>query len=225
MTLTGEFRLESYRLPLVDVAAAVPEVTLRLVYGEQPDTGPFVFFVRASGSTFDGLERAFDRSPWIRDHDRISETEWMRVYRLESTSHRPNAIEKLRFGRTYTESVTFLSDGWRISQQFADRDALATFRDACDEMDLSFRLDRLYDTNTTNIELIGMTEKQREALLTAYEMGYFTVPRRASMADVATAIGISLPALAERLHRAEAHLIEHFVHSIRYSTPDSLGSN
>lgn len=225
MTLTAEFRLDSYQLPLVDVAAAVPDLTLQLVHSEQPETGPFVFFIRASGSSFDGLEPALDHSPWIGDRVRITETESMRVYQLVTTSRRPTAIERLRLGETYTESVTFLPNGWRMCQQFADRDAFTTFRDSCSEMDLSFHLDRLYDVDVTDIELMGLTDKQHEALLTAYEMGYFTVPRQASMADVATALELSVPAFAERVHRAEVHLIEHFFYSALYNTPDSLESS
>ena len=95
------------------------------------------------------------------------------------------------------------------------------FRESCSEMDLSFHLDRLYDTNSTDAELIDLTGKQHETLLTAYNMGYFTVPRQISMVDIAAALDISLPALSERVHRGEAHLIEHFFYSTRYSTPDS----
>lgn len=225
MTLTAEFRLGSYQLPFVGVAAAVPDLTLRLVHGEQPESGPFVFFVRASGSSFDGLEPAFDRSPWIGEHTLITETVSMRVYRLVTTSRRPPAVERLRLGNTYTESVTFLPDGWRMRQQFADRDAFTTFRDCCSGMALSFDLDRLYEVDATDTKLMGLTDKQHEALLTAHEMGYFAVPRQTSMADVAASLDLSVPALAERVHRAEANLIEHFVYSSRYNAPDSLESH
>jgi predicted DNA binding protein len=93
-----------------------------------------------------------------------------------TTSQRSRAIGKLQLGQTYTESVTFLPDGWRQRQQSADRDALAAVREACSKMDLSFYLDRLYDTTTSAIYLIGLTEKQREVLLTTYQIGGQTDP-------------------------------------------------
>lgn len=121
--------------------------------------------------------------------------------------------------------MTVLSDGWRVKRQFTNRDEFATFRDAIRDKGVSFELDRLYTSNSTDIELIGLTDKQREALCLAYEEGYFSVPRVASMADVAAEIGISVRALAERLHRAQARLIEHFFHSALYNAPHSLRHN
>ncbi len=91
MTLTAEFRLTSSHLSLDDVAAAVPELILQLVHGEQPKSGPFV--IRATGSSFDGLEPALGHSSWVQDHFLISETEVMQLYQLVTTSRRPIAIE------------------------------------------------------------------------------------------------------------------------------------
>lgn len=65
MALTAEFRLHSSELSLVDVAASVPNITLQIEDGRQPESGPFVFFIRATGSTFDGLETAFEQSPSV----------------------------------------------------------------------------------------------------------------------------------------------------------------
>lgn len=101
-----------------------------------------------------------------------------------------------------TEAVTILPDGWRIKQQFADRDELIKLREAARNMDISFQLNRLYESASTDSDLIGLTDKQRVALLAAYEEGYFAVPRQASMATVAAALTISSSALTERLRRA-----------------------
>lgn len=124
-----------------------------------------------------------------------------------------------------TEAVTTLSDGWRITQQFADRDELAKVREFARNMDISFHLNQLYESASPDRDLIGLTDKQRVALLAAYEAGYFAVPRKASMATVAAALDISSSALTERLHRAQAHLIEYFVHSDVYKTPADLDTD
>lgn len=216
MALIAEFQLRSPRLPLVDVAAAVPETTLQLEGGEQSGSGSFVFFIRATGSTFNGLDTALEESPLVEEHYRVSEVGSMRLYQLVMASRRPTAVDELALGKTFSESLTFLPNGWRLRQRFADRQEFAKLRDLCREFGLSFELDRLYSATSTDEDLIGLTDKQREALLTAYESGYFAVPRRASMADVATQLDISVPSLAERLHRAEAHLIEHFFYSQVY---------
>ncbi|MDG5776024.1 helix-turn-helix domain-containing protein [Haloarculaceae archaeon H-GB2-1] len=39
-------------------------------------------------------------------------------------------------------------------------------------------------------------------------MGYFAIPRTASLDDVAAELGISASSLSERLRRAQTHLVE-----------------
>lgn len=91
-----------------------------------------------------------------------------------------------------------------------DRDELAAYRDSCRKLAMDFRLDRLYESSGDNDRLPGVSEKQHEALRAAYETGYFDVPRQASLRDVADSLDISRSALAERLHRGQAHVLEHY---------------
>lgn len=55
--------------------------------------------------------------------------------------------------------------------------------------------------------LAALTEKQREALEVAYEEGWYDRPRRAGQDALARRLGVSRPALAERLSRAEANVM------------------
>lgn len=50
----------------------------------------------------------------------------------------------------------------------------------------------------------NLTTGQAEALETAYEMGYFEVPKAATAADVAAELGVSQSAFVERLRRGQA---------------------
>lgn len=63
------------------------------------------------------------------------------------------------------------------------------------------------------------------ALLTVHDMSHLTVTRQASMADVAVELDISVSALGERFQRAYAHLIEHFIHSNSYKTPENWSTD
>lgn len=53
----------------------------------------------------------------------------------------------------------------------------------------------------------NLTSGQAEALETAYEMGYFEVPKEASAAEIAMELGVSTSAFGERLRRAQAALL------------------
>lgn len=51
-----------------------------------------------------------------------------------------------------------------------------------------------------------LTDKQREMMQTASDMGYFEVPREVGLAAVADEIGISSQAASERLRRGQHKL-------------------
>lgn len=52
-----------------------------------------------------------------------------------------------------------------------------------------------------------LTEKQRRAVVAAYEAGYYDVPRRTTTEEVADELGVSHQALSERFRRAHAKLV------------------
>lgn len=57
----------------------------------------------------------------------------------------------------------------------------------------------------------AVSKKQFEALSTALRMGYYAVPRRRTLADVADEVGVSHQALSERLRRGQQGFIAQLV--------------
>jgi hypothetical protein len=57
----------------------------------------------------------------------------------------------------------------------------------------------------------GLTDNQQEARRTAYELGYFDIPRQASLEAVAAELDISASSVSERLRRAQTRLVEETV--------------
>lgn len=53
-----------------------------------------------------------------------------------------------------------------------------------------------------------MTTKQRDAVINAYQNGYYDIPRKISLAELAQDAGISLSTLAEHLRKAEQKLMK-----------------
>lgn len=100
------------------------------------------------------------------------------------------------------------AEGWTVRLFTPDNESLSAFTAACDERDLSFTVETLQQApprpGRTSAEL---TEPQREALEIALEEGYFEVPRRAELRDVAGELGISAQAASERLRRGVASFL------------------
>ena len=59
----------------------------------------------------------------------------------------------------------------------------------------------------SEVLITKLADEQLAVLETAYSMGYFDVPRRASAQDVADELGIAQSTLSERLRTAERNLL------------------
>lgn len=97
---------------------------------------------------------------------------------------------------------------WRFEVRFADRTATAAFREFCEERGVPLSLTRVTTAVSPENDRYGLTDDQRDALATAYRRGYFEEPRRATLEDVAAELGISARAVAGRLRRGQATLLE-----------------
>jgi len=151
MALVAEFRIRCEALPLVGVAAAVPDAALSLAlqynHGKRP-----VFLLTATGGSRTAIERALTDA---RDVD-----EWTLIGRAGET-RRYQAIPALSFEEQLGEHVDDLSglealataeaiieridvepEGWRQTGWFADRDAFEAFSSFWRD-NAGFRLERL----------------------------------------------------------------------------------
>lgn len=168
------------------------------------------------GRSLDAVETALENADYVQELALISDDGLVRVYHLVLDGPWRAEMDEITFNKTLIERVRVTKDGWQLKQQFANRDELAAYRDSCLRAGADFRLDRLYESGSTSETIPGVSEKQREALLAAYEAGYFTVPRQTSLEEIAAELGISQSALAERLHRGQSHLLEHYFYEDLY---------
>ncbi|WP_137283287.1 helix-turn-helix domain-containing protein [Halorussus salinisoli] len=108
------------------------------------------------------------------------------------------------------------AEGGQLSLTFYARDLRTIRRAVADLKDVSdgVHLQCLYQTgekSSRNIVYIDrelFTERQREVLRTAYEMGYFAHPKEANAGDVAASLGIARTTFAEHLSTAQRKLLD-----------------
>ncbi|MFB6152657.1 MAG: helix-turn-helix domain-containing protein [Halodesulfurarchaeum sp.] len=105
-----------------------------------------------------------------------------------------------------------------------DRDVLSTVLEKVEDRAARISLRRLSAPNRsgqgTSLETgfgseISLTEKQREAVRTAVEMGYYRSPREASLGDLSEKLGITRSALSQRLNAVESKLIRSLAGELR----------
>ncbi|WP_435177128.1 helix-turn-helix domain-containing protein [Halorussus sp. AFM4] len=96
---------------------------------------------------------------------------------------------------------------WQLKLRLESRDRFTDLQAYCDAEDIGFDLLRLYPLEAPKVGQYNVSEKQREALLAAHEMGYFEIPRECKLGDVADRLGISTRSASERLRRGQANLL------------------
>lgn len=79
---------------------------------------------------------------------------------------------------------------------------------------IRLELEQLSEYNPESQELSAMlTERQKEILDTAVEVGYYEVPRRATHEDIAAALDLSTTTVGEHLRKIEARMLSEIAKS------------
>lgn len=93
----------------------------------------------------------------------------------------------------------------------ADHDGLEAFHDSLSGSDLTYSVVQVGDYGGGPRPTGGLTERQWEVLLCAYEMGYYDIPRDATLADIANRLQIDRSTVCEHIRRAERHVLSNIL--------------
>ncbi|USZ68950.1 helix-turn-helix domain-containing protein [Halorussus salilacus] len=207
MTVIADFRLET---PVLRAAlAAVPEMDVVLEQQTSRGSKPFALTFWASGGDFETFESELADDPTVSGSRLLAELDDERLYQVELDE---DGEELMTYHCWADLGAVFLSaervgDGWRTRIRFPDRESLRRYASYCEEKGLTFDLRQLYAAGGEAGDSLGLTDRQFETLRTATEMGYFEVPRKAELEDLAAVLGVSRQAVSERLRRATEALV------------------
>jgi hypothetical protein len=98
---------------------------------------------------------------------------------------------------------------WRLQLRFPDHDRLTAFYRRCADDDIPLEVERVHNPGvpSTDDPSADLTDPQRETLELAFDRGYFEVPRRTNVVELAAELGISDSAVSQRLRRGIAGLL------------------
>jgi len=228
MPLVAEFDINCEQLPFVPVARTVPDATLVLALQFNHDDLP-LFVLSVSDGDRATVQETLDDLPVVGEYTVLGEAGETRRYQIRPgrtlEEHLGphiddlSGLEALATTDAVIERIEVIPTGWRQSGWFAHREAFHEFREFW-QRNGGFHLHRLTRQGDAEQPGDGLTDRQMEALRTAYELGYFDIPRRASLEDVATQLGISASSASERLRRAQTQLIEETVATTWPPLPD-----
>lgn len=195
----------TFRHPGLPLMPAVQESGVRLdveqAVAEDPNEP--VLFVWAFDGDLDDFEAAVEHDDTVADAALVEDAGDRRLYRVAVSDDTPvtlypmdDRMEASRLG------VTSSADGVDARLRFPDRESLSAFQPRAESRGVDVTLRGVYsDSVPAYGDQYGLSAKQREALLTAVEMGYYDVPRETSLSEVADELGVSAQAVSERLRR------------------------
>jgi predicted DNA binding protein len=186
---------------------ALRQPSLRVVSDARTDPEHDMYFFLV-GNDRDPFERALAADDTVAGANRLSAYKGDHLYRITY------ADSALLISPTVTEvggltlDARATGDGWLFTLQAPDRAALTAIWESASDDGISWDLVELDDrADATDGGRYGLTESQRETLLLAFEQGYFSEPREATLADIGEALDISPTAVGGRLRRGMESLI------------------
>jgi predicted DNA binding protein len=174
--------------------------------GTDPTSGKF--FYRIESADFDRFEDGLREDRTVGEFERVIETrDEEAIYSFEYTDE-----AKLLSPVVSTANGVILdmkNDGraWLLTIWAPDRTDLVHLWDYAQEHDIDIDLLRVNEYDSLGNTDAGLTDSQREALLVAFETGYFEEPRDATLGELAAELDISQPAASGLLRRGVKRLV------------------
>lgn len=204
MSTIAEFRVPAADLLLAEAFDRLPRLVVRL----ESSISKSMPSLWISGATHEEIDAALEADPSVASHELLVETSDRLLYDFTcASSSRRVCDELLEEGGSLLEATG--SDGsWHVKMRFADRSGLSRTHDRLDDAGTRIEIVRVAELTDDASGHPRLTPEQREALSAAFEHGYFEIPRRISMEELADELDISHQALSERLRRAYGTLVD-----------------
>ncbi len=211
MVAIAQFVLEPEAVPLYRLFEENPNVTVELerVVPLQNRAIPYIWVSGVSRADFDDV---FDSDGEISRLNVVDELDDRVLVRVEWAEDHNGLARAIEHSEVTLLSAVGTTDGWQVEVRGDDRGSISRFHDMCTERGVPARLVTLHRlTPDAHADTTGLSSPQREALLFAYEQGYYDSPRSTNLSAISEHFGISRQAVSNRLKRGTRHLIENVV--------------
>jgi Predicted DNA binding protein len=207
MATVVEFGSSADAFPLGSVFETLPEAAVELERLVTHETH-IIPYLWVRGTTASDIEEAFANHAGLTSIRLVDSVEGEYLLRAEWNQEHVGILEALAQTNLVMLSGTGTESGWQFEVRGENREAVGAFRTYCQENDTPITITAVHALLPAEDEGYGLTDRQREALVLAYERGYFESPRESTLAEVATALDITQQSLSSRLRRGHRRLID-----------------
>lgn len=167
-------------------------------------------YVWVRGDQLQLCERVED-NPAIESFKQISENDSSDgvLYKIGWKNETAGFLSCLRESNPVVLEASGYGDTWSFQLRFDSHEDLSAFQRVCRDHDIIPSIQRLVTDGSVSAPGVPFTDLQRETLEVALESGYFDVPRKTTMVDIADKLDISDQAVSARIRRASKNMLEH----------------
>ncbi|UTF55479.1 helix-turn-helix domain-containing protein [Natronosalvus rutilus] len=204
MTTVAELEVPAGHFAAATAFERIPSLEFQFagVVGEGP---PLVW---VSGASRNEIQEALEADPTLSVLASLTDASRERwLFRLEFDAPITQFQEVIADHGGAILETTGEDHHWTIELLFHDRESLSAAHDELLDQEFSVSVRRMTELDGDLSEETPLTETQYETIVTAHELGYFDVPRKVTLKELADELGISHQALSERLRRSHAALV------------------
>lgn len=208
MATEATFTIPAAEFPLGSIFNELPAVTVELerVIPSQDRVIPY-FWVR--GQTADGVEGAFHDHPAVEGVDLVDSVADEYLFRADWNLTYDGVLNTLAESGVTLIKAIGTNEQWTFDVRGESRRDLAEFQHGCRRYDIPIDVTKVHAlTPVESITEAALTDHQQEALVLAYDRGYFESPREVTMSELGDELGISHQAVASRLRRGINRILD-----------------
>jgi len=206
MATVMEFTSPADEFPLGSVFEDLPGVTVELERLIPHETLIIPYFWVRGVETKD-IEAAFEPHVGVTNIRLVDSIDDEYLMRAEWEPEYFGVLSALAEANVVVLSGIGTKEEWRFEVRGEGQESFAEFRTYCQENDIPIAITAVHAMLPIQGEGYELTETQREALVLAYERGYFDTPREVSLEEIADELGITQQSLSSRLRRGHRRLI------------------
>ena len=174
--------------------------------GTDPTSGKFFYHI--DSSDFRRFEDGLRNDSTVGEFERVIETgDEKAIYSFEYTDEAKLLSPVISAANGVILDMENDGSAWILTVWMPERTDLVQLWDYAKQNDIDIELLRVNEYASLGNTDAGLTDSQREALLVAFENGYFEEPRDATLVEVAADLDISQPAASGLLRRGIKRLI------------------
>lgn len=208
MPITAKLHLVHETLALKPTLDNFDDIKLQVIpqVNTDPSSNKFPYLIECED--FHELENALDEDSTVDNYELMSKDGDVGIYYIEYSDETKLISEITTTVKGFMTEAKTKDRGWLVQLQLPDRESLNTIWEYAETQDIQVQIIGIYDSRGNGAEMsYGLTPEQEEALLVAFENGYFSEPREKTLSEIADGVDLSSTAMSGRLRRGMRNLI------------------